>query len=102
MFLPPELRGKPAACKENAAGYGNVVKEQYADRLVMLRKLRAYALEHVPQEARRELMHGLADLSKQDLYILEQVLQGKTLLLLCFHGVKHLAFAGSGAVLRVY
>lgn len=81
----------PLLAKKMLQDMENVVKEQYADRLVMLRKLRAYALEYVPQEARRELMHGLADLSKQDLCILEQVLQGKTLLLLCFHGVKHLA-----------
>ena len=65
-----------------------VVKETYASRIAMLRKLRPYILQHIQKVERPQLLSRLVRMSQRDLYCIEQALQGKGLQLVCFHGVK--------------
>ena len=54
-----------------------VVKETYASRIAMLRKLRPYILQHIQKVERPQLLSRLVRMSQRDLYCIEQALQGK-------------------------
>lgn len=64
------------------------VKDTYASRIAMLRNLRSYVLQHIQKEERSHLLSRLGKLSQHELNCVVQALQGKSLQLLCFHGVK--------------
>lgn len=78
----------PLLAKRMLKDMNKLVKQEYAERIALMRSLRQYIVHHVQQDERQQLLLFLSELSEHALRAVNEALQGRRLLLLCFHGVK--------------
>lgn len=78
----------PLLAKKMLKEMNELVQREYASRISLMRSLRQYILHHVQQDERQQLLTLLSELSEHNLRAVNEAVQGRRLLLLCFHGVK--------------